>query len=123
LIDYIAANELDAPVVIGHSLGGTLGLWLGTEEQNSYKRIIVVDALPSAGALMIPNYKSENIVYDNPYNKQLLEMNAEKFAAMARQTASFMTLATEKIPQLVDWIVQADRETYVYGYTDLLKLA
>jgi len=122
LIDYIAANKLDAPVVIGHSLGGTLGLWLGTEEQNSYKRIIVVDALPSAGALMIPNYKSENIVYDNPYNKQLLEMNAEKFAAMARQTASFMTLATEKIPQLVDWIVQADRETYVYGYTDLLKL-
>ena len=33
-----------------------------------------------------------------------------------------MTLNIEKRKQLKEWILLADRETYVYGYTDLLKL-
>jgi len=120
---YVKAEKFIDLTIIGHSLGGTLGLWLAADaKDNLYKHIVVVDALPSAGALLIPNYTSENIVYDSPYNKQLLEMNEEKFSAMANQTASFMTLTAEKVPQLADWIIKADRKTYVYGYTDLLKL-
>src|SRR5699024_2658119 len=74
------------------------------------------------GALMMPDYNSEAIVYDNPYNKQLLEMDEEAFRNMANQTASFMAINTEKHQQIADWMIASDRETYVYGYTDLLKL-
>ncbi len=118
---YIASTKLDKPTIIGHSLGGALGLWLASEGSN-FKKVIVVDALPSVGALMMPNFKSENIVYDNPYNNQLLEMEGEAFEKMAIQMASGMCLTEEKRPQLVDWILKSDRATYVYGYTDLLKL-
>lgn len=119
---YINANGLENATIIGHSLGGTLGLWLATEENSNFKKIIVVDALPSIGALMIPDFNSENVVYDNPYNKQLLTMDETAFKAMAEQIASGMTTNPEKRPQLVDWMLKADRETYVHGYTDLLKL-
>ncbi len=44
------------------------------------------------------------------------------FDAMATQMATGMSLNQEKQQQLKDWMVQADRKTYVYGYTDLLKL-
>lgn len=122
LSEYITSNNLLNATIIGHSLGGTLGLWLATDKNSSIKKVIVVDALPSIGALMMPNFKSENMVYDNPYNNQLLAMSESDFRTMATQMASGMTLKEEKRPQLVNWMLDADRETYVYGYTDLLKL-
>ncbi len=36
--------------------------------------------------------------------------------------AGTMTNTVEKKDTLVKWITEADRQTYVYGYTDLLKL-
>ncbi|WP_179021489.1 alpha/beta fold hydrolase [Winogradskyella forsetii] len=119
---YIYDKNLREITLIGHSLGGTLSLWLGTEESNNFKKIIAIDALPSTGALMMPNFNSETIVYDNPYNKRLLEMNDENFEAMATQMASGMTLNEGKKQVIKDWIINTDRETYVYGYTELLKL-
>lgn len=122
IIEYVTEQELKNPIIIGHSLGGALGLWLTTEENNPYSKLIVVDALPSTGALLIPNFKSENMVYDNPWNTQMLEMDTGAFEKMAMQMANGMILNTEKQSQIKDWVLQSDRETYVYGYTDLLKL-
>ncbi|TYA74098.1 alpha/beta fold hydrolase [Seonamhaeicola marinus] len=119
--NYISENKLESSTLIGHSLGGSIALWLATEN-NTFKKIIVVDALPSVGALMMPNFNKDHIVYDNPYNKQLLEMNETQFDAMANQFATAMSLNKQKQPQIKQWILDADRETYVYGYTDLLKL-
>lgn len=122
VIAYVKNKNLQKPTIIGHSLGGTLGFWLASEETTLFKKVIAVDALPASGALMVPNYKSENMVYDNPQSKMMLEMNDEAFTAMANQMASFMVLNKEKVPQLVNWMKTADRTTYVYGYVDLLKL-
>lgn len=119
---YTQEKQLVNPIIVGHSLGGTLGLWLATEENHPYSKLIIVDALPATGALMIPNFKSENIAYESPWNQQLLEMDDTAFEQMASQMASGMVLNTEKHPLLKQWIIEADRETYVYGYTDLLKL-
>lgn len=119
---YISKNKLEKATIIGHSLGGTLGLWLATDENATYYKIIVVDALPSTGALMIPNFDSETIVYDNPYNQRLLDMDEKSFEIMANQMASGMVLNKNKHEQIKDWILNTDRETYVYGFTDLLKL-
>lgn len=119
---YVQEQQLKNTIIIGHSLGGTLGLWLVSEENYRYSKLIVVDALPATGALMIPNFKSENMVYDSPYNKQMIEMDMKAFEGMANQMVKGMTMNVEKQTQIKDWILQSDRETYVYGYTDLLKL-
>lgn len=121
VVNYISEKELDNAVLIGHSLGGALALWMAADG-NSFKELIIVDALPSTGALMMPNFKSEYMVYDSPYNKQLLAMNDADFEAMAQQMASSMTKEKLNQEKIKNWMIQADRETYVYGYTDLLKL-
>ncbi|WP_229796829.1 alpha/beta fold hydrolase [Algibacter mikhailovii] len=119
---YISDKHLEESIIIGHSLGGSLGLWLATDPDAKFKKVIVVDALPSIGALMMPNFKSENVKYDNPYNRQSLEMNAQAFGTMATQMAKGMTSKEDKQVLIKDWILKADRATYVYGYTDLMKL-
>ncbi|SHJ60106.1 Pimeloyl-ACP methyl ester carboxylesterase [Maribacter aquivivus] len=121
ILEYVSQNKLENPVLLGHSLGGALALWMAADG-NSFKELIIVDALPSTGALMMPNFKSEYMVYDSPYNKQLLAMNDADFEAMAQQMASSMTKEKLNQEKIKNWMIQADRETYVYGYTDLLKL-
>lgn len=119
---YVARKKLSTPTIIGHSMGGTLALWLAAENPNTYKQLIIVDGLASIGALMIPNFSSDKVSYDNPFAKQQLAMDAMAFHKMATQMAAGMTLTKEKQPQLVSWMEQADRRTYVYGYVDLMKL-
>lgn len=122
IAQYISEKELQKFTIVGHSLGGALGLWLASEDRFDFHKIIVVDALPSAGALMMPDFDSETIDYDNPFNQTLLDMDAKSFEIMAGQMASGMALNKDKHGQLKSWILSTDRETYVYGYTDLLKL-
>ncbi len=122
LIDYIRTNKLKPVTIIGHSLGGTLGMWLVTSQPDLFKKLIAVDALPCTGALMMPNFNPHQLVYDNPYSQQQLAMDSVQFRQLAGQMAVGMCLNPAKHPQLIDWIVQADRKTYVYGYVDLLRL-
>ncbi|WP_299318538.1 alpha/beta hydrolase [uncultured Maribacter sp.] len=121
ILEYVSQNKLENPVLLGHSLGGALALWMAADG-NSFKELIIVDALPSTGALMMPDFKSEYMVYDSPYNKQLLVMSDSDFEAMAQQMANSMTKEKSNQEIIKNWMIQADRETYVYGYTDLLKL-
>lgn len=119
---YVARKKLNKPTIIGHSMGGSLALWLASEKPNTYKELIIVDGLPSIGALMIPNFSPEKISYDNPFSKQQLEMDETAFKQMANQMASGMVFNKEKQKDIVSWMLQADRKTYVYGYIDLMKL-
>lgn len=122
VITYVKAKAIKSPIVIGHSLGGTLGLWLAAEEPNLFNKIIVIDGLPAAIALMNPSYKKGDIIpYDSPQSKSQLEMTGEAFDKMATQMASFMSLNKEKQPLIANWMKQANRKTYVYGYIDYLN--
>jgi pimeloyl-ACP methyl ester carboxylesterase len=119
---YVARKKLHQPTIIGHSMGGSLALWLAATKPNTYKQLIIVDGLPSIGALMIPDFSPEKVTYDNPFSKQQLAMEPEAFKKMAIQMAAGMTLTKEKQNTIVSWMEQSDRKTYVYGYVDLLKL-
>lgn len=120
--NYIHANKLTNLTVIGHSLGGTIATWLASRENNKIAKIILIDALPATGALMFPNFNPENLTYDNPFNNQQLAMNEAEFEGMAEGMAQGLSLNTEARKKIKEWIIVADRKTYVYGYTDYLKL-
>lgn len=122
LKNYILENNLQHATVIGHSLGGTIATWLATQQELQLKNIVLVDALPASGALMIPNFNPDNLQYNSPYNQQQLAMNAETFTQMATAMSKNMSLNRAAQTKIKNWILTADRKTYVYGYTDYLKL-
>lgn len=122
VILYVKNKKLKKAILIGHSLGGTLSLWLASEETNLFKKLIIVDALPASAALMIPNYKGEVIPYDNPQSKMMLAMDQKAFNAMNSQSISYMCLNKEKQKTITEWMNTVDRKTYVYGYIDMLNL-
>ncbi len=122
IIEYIKDNNLSDIIIVGHSMGGNLAVDIASELPDKITKIVIIEALPCMREVMMPNVPAESLFYDSPYNKQILEMDDQKFKNMASMMASNMTFNTEKIDTLTNWILEADRKTWVYGYTDLLKL-
>ncbi|MDH7444349.1 alpha/beta fold hydrolase [Aquimarina sp. 2201CG14-23] len=122
LISYIKEKELTNVIIIGHSMGGNLAIDIAAAIPNTIKSLVIVDSIPCMRELMMPGVSESQIKYDNPYNQQMLAMNETQFKQTAMMMAQNMTNNKEKVDTLLDWILKADRETYVYGYTDLLKL-
>lgn len=122
ILVYVKEKKLKKPILLGHSLGGTLSLWLASSTNNTFKKVIVVDALPATAALMIPNYKGDPIGYDNPQSKMMLTMDSVSFAAMNVQSLSYLCLNKDKQKVIAAWLNKVDRKTYVYGYVDMLNL-
>tara|TARA_R110002049_G_C9133216_1_gene559146 strand:- start:1140 stop:1988 length:849 start_codon:yes stop_codon:yes gene_type:complete len=122
LKNYILKNDLQNTTIIGHSLGGTIATWLATQKDLKLSKIILIDALPASGALMIPDFNPENLAYESPYNNQQLAMDDLAFEQTATAMAKGMSLKESAQEKIKNWILESDRKTYVYGYTDYLKL-
>lgn len=122
IIDYITDANLSDIIIIGHSMGGNLAIEIAAGLPDRVSKLILVESLPCMRDVMMPGVPAESLSYDSPYNNQMLEMDEIQFKNMATMMASNMTLNADKIDNLTNWMVEADRKTWVYGYTDLLKL-
>jgi pimeloyl-ACP methyl ester carboxylesterase len=122
LIDYVKANKLKRLILIGHSMGGNLAVDLAADLGDVVEKVIIVDALACMREVMMPGVPAESLQYESPYNKQMLEMGTDAFAQTATMMGQGMTTVAEKQALIKSWILEADRKTYVFGYTDLLKL-
>lgn len=120
--EYILAKNLQGVSIIGHSLGGTVATWLAAQQELNLGQLVLVDALPAAGALMFPDFNPDNLFYDSPYNRQQLAMEDAAFAQMASFMAKGMSIKEAEQNRIQQWMLESDRKTYVYGYTDYLKM-
>jgi pimeloyl-ACP methyl ester carboxylesterase len=122
LADYIRSNELTSLTLIGHSMGGNLALELGAMLPDHVGNIIIVDALPCMREVMMPGVPADALAYGSPYNDQMLAMDEAAQSAYLDQMTQGMISNAEDQQRVKDWMLQADRKTFVYGYVDLLKL-
>lgn len=79
LARYIAEQGLSRPAVIGHSMGGTIGMMLAARHPDSVGRLMVVDMVPFMGAMFGPPGAT-----------------AESIAPMADQIYAGMTAASDE---------------------------
>ncbi len=59
LVAYIQEQHLEKPVIIGHSLGGFLALWLAATNPDVPGKVISVDGLPFLAGVMQPGTTDE----------------------------------------------------------------
>ena len=122
LVTFIRNSKYDNVTIVGHSMGGTLALDVAAELVDIVDVLIIVDALPCMLEVMMPGVPADQLEYESPYNQQMLSMSDESFTQFAAMMSQNMTNRKEKVGTLTDWSVTADRKTFVYGYTDLLKI-
>ena len=64
IIDYIRKENIEKPILIGHSMGGGLALYIASTNTDLVKSIAVVDALPCLAAIYNPNFQTKKITAD-----------------------------------------------------------
>jgi len=90
LHQYIVAAKMH-PVVMGHSLGGLLGLMLADKHPEDVSKLIIVDSLPFYTVLFAPEATAESAKpMADAMKAQLIGLPADQFAAMAPQSAAMM---------------------------------
>ena len=111
IISYIKKEKIKQPIIVGHSLGGMLVMKIAAKEPKLLQKIVVVDALPALAALSNSDFKVDSNKDCSPIIKEFVDMSKEKFEQTQRSSMVYYTENKEKIPQIVQWSVDSDRET------------
>ena len=87
---YIAARALDRPAVIGHSMGGTIGMMIAARHPQSLSKLMVLDMMPFLGAMFGPPGTTADSI--RPV-ADALKAQMSMVDPVARQVRSSATLA------------------------------
>lgn len=92
LARYIAEQGLEKPAVIGHSMGGTIGMMLAARHPASVGKLMVVDMIPFLGAIYAQPGSNPTLESVRPTIEQYMAQSQgttdEQYRA---QTAAFVT--------------------------------
>lgn len=123
--DYIRSQRLEAPAIIGHSLGGEVALMLGARHPEQVGRLMVVDALPFYTLLMDPTATAETAAPQAAtFRDGMLLAPAAQAEAMQRAAIDRLAKTAAARPALVEAALRSDRKavadaTYELMTTDL----
>ncbi len=122
----IVREKLGKPAVIGHSMGGLVGMMLAARHPDHLGRLMIVDALPWFGVLMSAPGMEASVATVTPQAERMRDAVAAGYgkpadpAAIERNTAG-MTMKAEKLPRLREWAAKADpRVTAQALYEDMI---
>lgn len=120
LANYIDANG--AGIVIGHSLGGFLSLWITVLNDDLVKKSVIVDAYPFLAALQQPNATEETVQFPRQMIiRQMTQMDSAAFRRQQKNTLSTMITNEQNIQKALEWSIRSDRATIVNAMGDLMQ--
>lgn len=121
IAEYIRTQHINAPAIVGHSLGGEIALMLGARHPELVGRLMIVDALPFYTLMIEPAATSETAARHATATRDwLLAQSPEQIVAF--QNTSIARLAkTEAVrPALVAAGINSDRKTVADAVYELM---
>ncbi|MGQ3053206.1 MAG: alpha/beta fold hydrolase [Roseateles sp.] len=118
LLAYLDDRQLAKPVVMGHSLGGTLALQMAAEKPGRIERLVVVDSLPFLAGLrgMSPEAAKGAAA---AMRQQMVGATPAQWEAGARQGAMGMSRTPANGERVVAWSLASDRATSAQAMSEL----
>jgi N-formylmaleamate deformylase len=110
LATYIRKNKLDKPVIVGHSLGGFMALWLAEREPDLVGPLVIVDSLPFLAGVMMPGATAESV---KPMAENMRKMFSgpptEETEKQAQASIQAMVTKPEDFEMILGWSKKSDR--------------
>lgn len=121
LSDYIREHGLAQPLVIGHSLGGFVGLKLASDHPEQVGRLVVVDALPALGATQVPSMTGEQLrQMAAGMRENMLRQEPAAFRASQMQSLRAMVSQPADVERIAGWGQRSDRATVIDAMAQML---
>lgn len=120
LVSYLKDQKLKNAIVIGHSLGGFLTLYIGSEAPDQVEKLVVVDGLPFMAALQNANATEETMKEQAKMMKAFMEnQSPEQYEAMQPTMLKTMITSQEHIDIAMDWGRKSDGATVAQAMYEL----
>ncbi len=119
MADYILQNKLDHPVIIGHSLGGFLALWLAAKNPGLTGPLVIVDAVPFLPAVFNPAATADNT---RPMAGQMragMSVGGEAFLQQSAAAVKTMVTGKENDDLVMSWAKTTDPVAAADGMYDM----
>jgi pimeloyl-ACP methyl ester carboxylesterase len=114
LSDYIVDHQLGRPAIIGHSLGGFLGLKLAIGHPRQTGKLVIVDALPALGATQLPGATPEQLqAMSAQMQAAMRAQDAASASASQRHSVAGMATAPADVERIIGWGQRSDRNTVI----------
>jgi pimeloyl-ACP methyl ester carboxylesterase len=121
IIAYVRENQLDRPVIIGHSLGAFLALWIAASAPELPEKVIAVDGVPFLPALMDPHATAESSRDGAEKMRATYKsMDARQLAAVSKMALSAMITDPKSIDLAVEWARRSDPAFVAQAVYDLM---
>jgi len=118
IVNYIKANKIEKPIIVGHSMGGGLALAIASDYPELISKIVIVDALPCLAALRDPSFKSQINNDCTSMVNQMTAMSEEEFYQMQKRNMAMLLADATKQEEAINWSMKSDRKTFGEMYCD-----
>jgi pimeloyl-ACP methyl ester carboxylesterase len=119
---YIRENDLPRPAIVGHSMGGTIGLMLAARHPDLVGRLMVVDMIPFMGAMFgAPGATAESVT---PVADQIWAAQAntprEAYVAQATTAITGMINTEGRREEALEDMRESDQKVSAAAYRELV---
>ena len=115
LAGWLAANHVERPAVIGHSMGGLMGMMLVRDHPERVGRLMIVDSLPFFGTIIAPGATVDTL---RPTAAGIRD--SIRNATTPMETPPNMSNTPAGVAQVTAWSRAADRKVVAEAlYEDL----
>jgi pimeloyl-ACP methyl ester carboxylesterase len=112
LIAYIKDNKLKKPILVGHSLGGFLSLWISAVEPDLVGPNFIVDALPFFPAIQDPSATVESMKsMATSMRNMMKDATPEQVKQSQQYYLSTMATAPDKLEIIGKWGIESHSPT------------
>lgn len=126
ILDYIQKQQLEKPIIIGHSLGGFLALTISIAEPDLPSKLVIVDSLPFLPGVQMVGMSSDVVKsYAQNMKTQMVAGASQPEEARAnyqRVMLKSLIIDSLKIEKALEWGLQSDTETTAQAMYELYTL-
>jgi pimeloyl-ACP methyl ester carboxylesterase len=124
IADYIRANKLEKPVIVGHSLGGFLALAVAAKYPDLPGRLVVVDSYPYLAGVMNPGATpaevKQSVAQAAQYFRSQDQDTYERMAKSGLNTRPLVTRDSD-LERLIAWSLASDRTAVADAMIELMS--
>jgi pimeloyl-ACP methyl ester carboxylesterase len=120
IIQYIDANHLDHPIIVGHSLGGMMSLWLA-ETDPAIGGVVDVDGMPFLASAINPAATEDSATHlAAGMRQQLLSSPHDTFVSFMHQFLVSTVSDPQNLAMLDAAAAKCDQTTVANAFAELL---
>jgi N-formylmaleamate deformylase len=122
IVQYIKANNLQKPIVVGHSLGGVMSLWLA-ETDPDIAGIVDVDGFPFLAAAIDPSMTAESAAAQgNMFADQIAKASQAELADQMKRFMAAMITKPDDLQRVTDAAGKSDPATVGAAFAEMFAL-